>query len=920
MKQNNNLLKVEGSKKKKKKVVAGFIIALALSLGISGVVHHSQNHPYNEGIESESGIDIDEESDYEIEEEHDHENDGDFNVELDKDKTIENKFEEDSNKEDIIEENKNSTAIINKEDNINVDESNIFVLPDIGYYNGNSIVEALYYSGYDYSMSYRTKLAEYFNIENYRGTAEQNIKLLNLLKKYALDLRTQKNTNSNNSINNTNDSTDEYANNHNNINENRHNHTYILSSVSYDYKENDTHKKTSNYICKEDGSKKKNTIVESCSYENWISISDTEEQSECSKCHHQKTRIKENHPNHSWSEWNSKNDELEERTCSVGGETQTRSHNYGIPSITYKYDTEGKHIKTTTETCSECNHEKKTTLTLDCDNTYTYKNENYDTKTCNDCGHTEDLEHALGTITYEENQTDGIHNVKQTCSNCNHEFTNTENCSYGEWLSLDDTYEYQECSKCGDTKTRLHNYNAGITKYTYAENDKHTKQVEQTCTECNHKKTTSETLDCNNTYTYINDNYERKECSVCLHSSNIEHTLGELKKEEIENELNHYEVRTCETCEHDFKTKKECNFTGEWTVLPEDDKKEYRVCQDCGGKQVRLIHVHQWTNWRKKDDNLEVRICSFGEQETREHTFAPEETKYEILEDGTHRKTVTQKCQTCNHTKQISNTIEQHSPSSNKRYSEDKTIEYADCVCGHTIEATHSHNYEVTSTTDDLETKTCECGKVITEPHVYGTPVANGTKLTYTCPNCNHVKTIDVTHTHTLEEDGIEWVKSDKVCYKIKKVCKEDSYSETEDKAHTFSYSKEQPTSINDDVCYYSVATCSECQKVVKTPVGHDTYTIGNTEYCIDCDYSKDTRLRSFSLKSDSIQPLSITEEELDEIINQVIEEYVEENNGLTEEKYNPEIKEEEIITEEIVKEEQTTTEYNNEEVLSHSL
>lgn len=49
-------------------------------------------------------------------------------------------------------------------------------------YRGNSIVDALKSIKVDSSFSHRQKIAEKNDIDNYRGTAEQNIKMLNLLK------------------------------------------------------------------------------------------------------------------------------------------------------------------------------------------------------------------------------------------------------------------------------------------------------------------------------------------------------------------------------------------------------------------------------------------------------------------------------------------------------------------------------------------------------------------------------------------------------------------------------------------------------------------------------------------------------------------------------------------------------------------
>jgi hypothetical protein len=45
-----------------------------------------------------------------------------------------------------------------------------------------SIVDFLYYQGVDYSFENRSVLATKFNIQNYKGTIDQNLLLLNLLK------------------------------------------------------------------------------------------------------------------------------------------------------------------------------------------------------------------------------------------------------------------------------------------------------------------------------------------------------------------------------------------------------------------------------------------------------------------------------------------------------------------------------------------------------------------------------------------------------------------------------------------------------------------------------------------------------------------------------------------------------------------
>lgn len=55
-------------------------------------------------------------------------------------------------------------------------------LPNLSGYNGNSIVDGLNSVGYDSSYASRKDLAGKLGISNYKGTAEQNLKMIELLK------------------------------------------------------------------------------------------------------------------------------------------------------------------------------------------------------------------------------------------------------------------------------------------------------------------------------------------------------------------------------------------------------------------------------------------------------------------------------------------------------------------------------------------------------------------------------------------------------------------------------------------------------------------------------------------------------------------------------------------------------------------
>ena len=71
---------------------------------------------------------------------------------------------------------------INKKAESNTNETTVSELPNLANYKGNSIVQALNSVGVDSSYANRKILAEKLGIANYRGTAEQNLKMIELLK------------------------------------------------------------------------------------------------------------------------------------------------------------------------------------------------------------------------------------------------------------------------------------------------------------------------------------------------------------------------------------------------------------------------------------------------------------------------------------------------------------------------------------------------------------------------------------------------------------------------------------------------------------------------------------------------------------------------------------------------------------------
>ncbi len=97
---------------------------------------------------------------------------------------------EDENKEEqtetSVEQTKEDNEFIDVDyDDVDYDENiyDDFVLPDIGEYDGYSIVEALILAGYPADVEYRASIAEHLGIE-FTRTAEDNLEMLRLLKEY----------------------------------------------------------------------------------------------------------------------------------------------------------------------------------------------------------------------------------------------------------------------------------------------------------------------------------------------------------------------------------------------------------------------------------------------------------------------------------------------------------------------------------------------------------------------------------------------------------------------------------------------------------------------------------------------------------------------------------------------------------------
>lgn len=485
---------------KAKKYVGSLITALAISTALSGcTLPFNNNKDNNIAIEQstdtlDNNVIIEKDNttlDNEIETNEDAIQEDEKEIKEDaiqEDSINSNKIQDEDKLEDDtnIIENTNDTNEL--QDTINNETSDTFVIPDIGSYQGISIVEALALVNANTSFNYRMRLAEYFGISNYKGTASQNILLIEYLRNYSLGLhmndiqnelikeQPQNDKNQNNYVNNNNNnSSNNGGNNGGNSesgnHENKHHHNYRLTNTSYRDNSDGSHQVTKTYTCTKGDSKKVETTNEACSYGNWISNTDnTQETRTCSRCGHTETRTIHNH---TFGSWSSKNDTLEHRTCTCGYE-ETRSHSYD--SYEYVDINHDEHV------CSTCDHrvEVEHNLTKTGVNSSNTVGKHIEEYSCSQCGHTDfekNVECTLGDTYYSD---DLLHELND-CTVCHDIAKDTAHThNYGEWEAKDENNEIHSCD-CSSTETRSHTY--GSTTF-----DTENNRYIQTCSTCGYVK------------------------------------------------------------------------------------------------------------------------------------------------------------------------------------------------------------------------------------------------------------------------------------------------------------------------------------------------------------------------------------------------------------------------------------------------
>lgn len=174
-----------------RKAIKGLTMALALSMALNGCSFGDKTNSNNNHNESSYEVQTDDI----IEESHDHthvhenviddiqdEKDNDISQDI-KDEVDRKSIVSNDNKDTKIDD---SAVVINE--NAIYDEMGNLIIPDLSVqfntkvYTENSIIKALKLAGYNSSYEYRALLAEHFGIEKYRGTANQNLLLLDYLR------------------------------------------------------------------------------------------------------------------------------------------------------------------------------------------------------------------------------------------------------------------------------------------------------------------------------------------------------------------------------------------------------------------------------------------------------------------------------------------------------------------------------------------------------------------------------------------------------------------------------------------------------------------------------------------------------------------------------------------------------------------
>ena len=279
-------------------------------------------------------------------------------------------------------------------------------------------------------------------------------------------------------------------------------------------------------------------------------------------------------------------------------------------------------------------------------------------ETCSKCGFIK--ANSIAEHAYDENGKCKCGATKQTEETCEHTYTTKQ----------DETYHWEECSKCGFIKAD------SIAEHAYDENGKckcgATKQTEEIC---EHEYVTK--------YDATNHWEECSKCGFIKVDSIAEHAYDENGKCKC-GAIKQAE----ETCEHEYVTKY-------------DETNHWEECSKCKGIKTNSKEEHKGIKWIDEGNETHSGTCSICKFKLKEeHSYANGKcTKCGAKESSEN--------ETCEH-----NYVEKH----------DETYHWEECLKCNALkkETLQTHKYqEYTDNKNGTHTTTCTiCGYKLTEEHL----------------------------------------------------------------------------------------------------------------------------------------------------------------------------------------------------------
>jgi len=394
---------------------------------------------------------------------------------------------------------------------------------------------------------------------------------------------------------------------------------------------------------------------------------------------------------HTLGEWVAINDIIEGSYCPDDGVlVKTRIHIYTITGKEVIPNNNGTHNIYITGECTNCGHSKTRIIeNQDCN----YENLTWDSvfeyETCEDCNYI----YTVGKHAFDEGKIKGNQKL-YSCENdgCEYTFSKPYNPNhnnnnnngggsntdrpvhthyYGEWISLNDELEANYCPEDGKLMgTRAHKYTQTDNKVISNNDGTHTIVKGETCANCNHKKTSTNSVSCEFGPEVLVGNQYVSTCGIC----GYEKTRPYIPSEHTHN-WSEWKVTKPATCTEDGEETRTCSVDGctvkvETRVIPAlnhsykestslvsngdgtHDLIKTKTCGACGDVQTETIssgvsctynNIVEVTN----DDGVviqEIHSCDCGHSYTVDIDPEPDHTVHTPDSNGQYKRSGTDCC------------------------------------------------------------------------------------------------------------------------------------------------------------------------------------------------------------------------------------------------------------------------------------